>query len=217
MGVSAAEVLARPARAAHGAYGIQGRVDEPVARGPGRRGVRICAGAGRGTQPLEHSRRARAALFDRRYPRCAAPAAKPWRARIRRSSFTWRRRRWSESPTAIRSAPTRPMSWAPRSCLQACRALRASRVRGRRHQRQGVRERGRGPPLRGRRPAGRPRSVQQQQGLCRIGDCRVFATASLPMDRRSQPRARAMSSAAATGRRIGSFPTASGRSSRGKP
>ena len=44
----------------------------------------------------------------------------------------------------------------------------------------------------------------------------VFATVFLPTGRPSPPRARAMSSAGATGRRIGSFPTASGRFDSGK-
>ena len=87
--------------------------------------------------------------------------------RIRRSSFTWRRRRWCASRIAIRSAPTRPTCSAPARCCRPAGSCENLRVRRCRHQRQGLREPRCGPAFEEGDRLGGAGSVQQQQGLRR--------------------------------------------------
>ena len=57
--------------------------------------------------------------------------------------------------------------------LEACRDARTPRMRGRRDQRQGLRERRHGTAVRGGRPARRSRSLQREQGRRRDSDAEL--------------------------------------------
>ena len=174
-------VLARPARPRHRPHRLQGRLAQPLARArsaPASPALRCRPTTSPSLFTLAGLERARSirSLGDIRDP---APSSTPsWRSRAPRSSSTSPRRRSCGARTPIRSAPTRPTSWArctssrPRAAPTGLRAVVVVTSDKCYENREWWW------PYREDDAAGRPRSLQQQQGLRRARDGGLAAIAS---------------------------------------